>query len=421
MSCFSAWAGSSLAPEVFQKTFGNAPGYPELVMLDSTHPGAVKSVEAKIDLAQSLFLVSSKSGTTTETNSFFFYFWDKLKRIKDDPGQHFVAITDPGTPLEKLAAERKFPRDFPCAGGRRRPLFRAYRLWSGAGCANRRRCWRSARARPSHERQLRRCRGGESKSRPGAGRGAGRAGAGEARQSNVSCARRRWRRFPIWVEQLIAESTGKESKGIVPVANEGVGAPEKYGDDRFFVYLRLKGDENHRPRPPGGGAASQRPPGGAHRFERQDTISARSSSAGNSPWRRRARRSASTRSINPMFNWRRIWQRKRWSENARRQEERAPVSKMKSTVSDRRPLRQAVVGMARQQEESARLCRRPGLSRSVAGKHRKTARDLRDHPRPAWGGHDARFRPALSPFHRTTAQGRAEFGFGITDCRSACR
>ena len=77
--------GSSLAPEVFQKTFGNAPGYPELVMLDSTHPGAVKSVETKIDLAQSLFLVSSKSGTTTETNSFFFYFWDKLKQSRMIP------------------------------------------------------------------------------------------------------------------------------------------------------------------------------------------------------------------------------------------------------------------------------------------------------------------------------------------------
>ena len=104
--------GSSLAPEVFQQTFGNQAGYPALIVLDSTHPAAVKSVEAQIDLTHTLFLVSSKSGTTTETNSFFYYFWNKLKQINVEPGQHFVAITDPGTPLQKLAAERKFRATF---------------------------------------------------------------------------------------------------------------------------------------------------------------------------------------------------------------------------------------------------------------------------------------------------------------------
>src|SRR5207237_10565390 len=99
---------SSLAPEVFQQTFGNQAGYPALIVLDSTHPAAVKSVEAQIDLTHTLFLVSSKSGTTTETNSFFYYFWNKLKHINVEPGQHFVAITDPGTPLDKVAAEGKF-------------------------------------------------------------------------------------------------------------------------------------------------------------------------------------------------------------------------------------------------------------------------------------------------------------------------
>ena len=104
--------GSSLAPEVFQETFGNAPGYPKLRVLDSTHPAAVKAVENGIDLAHTVFLVSSKSGTTTETNSFFFYFWDKLKKLGADPGPHFVAITDPGTPLEQLAKERNFRGTF---------------------------------------------------------------------------------------------------------------------------------------------------------------------------------------------------------------------------------------------------------------------------------------------------------------------
>jgi glucose-6-phosphate isomerase len=77
-------------------------------VLDSTHPAAVKAIEARIDLARTLFLVSSKSGTTLETSSFFYYFWDKLKQLKTDPGANFAAITDPGTPLEKLAEERNF-------------------------------------------------------------------------------------------------------------------------------------------------------------------------------------------------------------------------------------------------------------------------------------------------------------------------
>jgi transaldolase / glucose-6-phosphate isomerase len=236
--------GSSLAPEVFQKTFGNAPGYPELVMLDSTHPGAVKSVETRIDLAQSLFLVSSKSGTTTETNSFFFYFWDKLKRIKDDPGQHFVAITDPGTPLEKLAAERKFRATFnaPEDIGGRYSALTVFGLVPaaligvdvGALLARARRMSESCGALV------------EESQNPALALGAALGELALAKRDKVTflCSPSLGA-FPDWVEQLIAESTGKEKKGIAPVANEGVGAPEKYGDDRFFVYLRLEGDENH--------------------------------------------------------------------------------------------------------------------------------------------------------------------------------
>jgi transaldolase/glucose-6-phosphate isomerase len=81
-------------------------------VLDSTHPAAGKSVEARIEPARTLFLISSKSGTTTETNSFFYYFWNRLKQLEVEPGRHFVAITDPETALEKLAAERKFRATF---------------------------------------------------------------------------------------------------------------------------------------------------------------------------------------------------------------------------------------------------------------------------------------------------------------------
>ncbi|HYO14465.1 MAG TPA: hypothetical protein VE685_14810, partial [Thermoanaerobaculia bacterium] len=100
--------GSSLAPEVFARTFGPAPGFPELCVLDSTHPDAVRALLQRIDLGKSLFVVSSKSGTTTETLSFFYIFWSLLGQVMRNPGRHVLAITDPGTPLERLARERGF-------------------------------------------------------------------------------------------------------------------------------------------------------------------------------------------------------------------------------------------------------------------------------------------------------------------------
>lgn len=236
--------GSSLAPEVFQGTFGNAPGYSKLRVLDSTHPAAVRAVEREIDLARTIFLVSSKSGTTTETNSFFFYFWDKLKKLGADPGRHFVAITDPGTPLEKLAKERNFRATFNApeeVGGRYSALTmfglvpaaligvdigavlaRAGRMSAACGAAD------------------------AAGSNPGLILGAALGELTLAKRDKVTffCSPS-LSAFPSWVEQLIAESTGKENKGIVPVANENISAPEKYGGDRFFVYLRLAGDENH--------------------------------------------------------------------------------------------------------------------------------------------------------------------------------
>jgi transaldolase/glucose-6-phosphate isomerase len=236
--------GSSLAPEVFQETFGNAAGYPRLRVLDSTHPAAVKAVEREIDLAHTIFLVSSKSGTTTETNSFFFYFWDKLKNLVADPGPHFVAITDPATPLEKLAKERNFRATFNApeeVGGRYSALTmfglvpaaligvdigtvlaRARRMGAACGAAI-----------------------ADGKN-PGLILGAALGELTLAKRDKITflCSPSLGA-FPSWVEQLIAESTGKEGKGIVPVANENPLAPDKYGADRFFVYLRLQGDENH--------------------------------------------------------------------------------------------------------------------------------------------------------------------------------
>jgi len=102
--------GSSLAPEVFQAVLGGGVGFPGLLLLDSTHPDAVRAVEAEIDPARTLFVVASKSGTTIETISLFRYFWSRVTEVVREPGRSFVAVTDPGTPLAELAGERGFRR-----------------------------------------------------------------------------------------------------------------------------------------------------------------------------------------------------------------------------------------------------------------------------------------------------------------------
>ncbi len=233
--------GSSLAPEVFQRTFGNGAGYPELIVLDSTHPDAVRAVEDRIDLAHTLFLVSSKSGTTLETLSFFYYFWHQVNRITATPGRHFVAITDPETSLEDLARERGFRRIFsapPDVGGRYSALS-VFGLVPAAliGVDIHRlldRAWVMVEtcafcAPESHNACL--ALGATLGELTLAGRDKVTLFTSPALAA-----------LPAWLEQLIAESTGKDGKGIVPVADEAVGAPEVYGDDRLFVYLSLAGE-----------------------------------------------------------------------------------------------------------------------------------------------------------------------------------
>src|SRR6476469_5454698 len=230
--------GSSLAPEVLWRTFGAAPGFPTLHVLDSTDPRAVRQAEQG-DLAKTLFIISSKSGTTQESDSFFRYFWERT----GGRGSQFVAITDPGTALERLATERGFRRSFlnpPDIGGRYsalsyfglvpavligidvgRLLHRAHRM--AEACA------------PSVP----------ELDSPGAWLGAilGEAAlAGRDKATFVLSPR--IASFGLWVEQLIAESTGKERKGILPVADEPLGAPEVYGADRVFVSMRLAGEDD---------------------------------------------------------------------------------------------------------------------------------------------------------------------------------
>jgi len=235
--------GSSLAPEVFQRTFGNASRRPELIVLDSTHPDAVRSVESRVDVAKTLFLVSSKSGTTTETNSFFYYFWQRLRESGKQPGPHFAAITDPGTPLEKLAADRSFRRTFsapPEVGGRYSALTVFGLVPAALIGVDIRRLLDAALTSAE----------GSAFCVPEPSSAPLRLGAalGEltlaGRDKVTFLASPSLEAFPIWAEQLIAESTGKSGQGIVPVADEPLGTAEVYGKDRFFAVLLLEGDSS---------------------------------------------------------------------------------------------------------------------------------------------------------------------------------
>lgn len=237
--------GSSMAPEVFQHTFGPAAGAPALIVLDSTHPSAVRRVESQIDLGHTLFLVSSKSGTTTETLSLFRYFWRRTSQAQARPGGRFVAITDPGTPLERLAREREFCRTFlgrVDVGGRYSALS-AFGLVPAAliGVDVRRVLGRAQGMAAA-------CGPAEQEAdNPGLVLGAALGELALAGRDKVTfLASPSLAALPAWIEQLVAESTGKDGKGIVPVVDEPMEVldpPARCGADRAFVYLRLAADE----------------------------------------------------------------------------------------------------------------------------------------------------------------------------------
>jgi transaldolase/glucose-6-phosphate isomerase len=236
--------GSSLAPDVFQKTFGNAPGYPGLLVLDSTHPSAVLSVEDKLDLNRTLFIVSSKSGTTLETLSLFRYFWNKSSLKTDSPGRHFIAITDPGTPLMKLAQKRGFRRIFEASSdvGGRYSAFTYFGMVPAAliGMDIHKLL---DRARTASEN----CAFCVSEDKAaGIILGASLGEIYRDRSKLTFIASDSIKSFPDWLEQLIAESTGKDDKGILPVAGEPFSSVSEYGQDRFFAFLTLAGESDSK-------------------------------------------------------------------------------------------------------------------------------------------------------------------------------
>jgi transaldolase/glucose-6-phosphate isomerase len=236
--------GSSLAPEVFSRTFSAAAGQPALAVLDSTHPDAVRALAGRLDPARTLFLVSSKSGTTTETLSFFRTFWKQTGEAlasATDAGQRFAAITDPGTPLEKLARERAFRAVFstPEDVGGRYSAFTCFGLVPAALLGV------DLHALLARGRAMAEACTAPAVNNPGL-----RLGAALGELARAGCDKATFlaspaiESFPDWLEQLIAESTGKIGRGVVPVVGEAPAAPERYGADRFFVGLVLDGDDS---------------------------------------------------------------------------------------------------------------------------------------------------------------------------------
>ena len=236
--------GSSLAPEVFSRTFGHSFGRPAVTVLDSTHPGAVQALAGRLDPEKSLFVVSSKSGTTTEMLSFFHYFWELL----EGRGRSFVAVTDPGTPLEKLARERGFREVFNApeeVGGRYSALTPFGLVPAALPGVDVGRLLSSARA------MAQACRPGVAAAdNPGLRLGAALGELARAGRDKLTfVTSHSLESFPDWLEHLIAESTGKTvlgggaRRGIVPVVGEPLGPPEAYGEDRFFAALLLGGDD----------------------------------------------------------------------------------------------------------------------------------------------------------------------------------
>jgi len=232
--------GSSLCPEVLKTTFGRIPGHPELFVLDSTDPAQIQTIEQRIDLANTLFIVSSKSGTTLEPNIFMRYFFDRARQLvgSEHAGTRFMAVTDPGSRMEQVAAAHRFRRvlaGVPSIGGR-------YSALSDFGMAPAAIMGLDVGRFLGHAVAM-----------------TGRCGASVPPAENpgvllgivLGVLARRGRDkvtlavspgiagLGVWLEQLLAESTGKLGKGLIPVDREPLGMPAVYADDRLFVYIRL--------------------------------------------------------------------------------------------------------------------------------------------------------------------------------------
>ena len=239
--------GSSLCPEVLSFTFGKQDGFPELFILDSTVPSQIRDVESKIDLAKTLFFVSSKSGSTLEPNIFQAYFYDRVAQTvgRENAGKQFVAVTDPNSKMQQVAEQNNFRKIFfgdPEIGGRYSALsdFGMTPLAAmGVDVAD-------FLQRTSE--MVEACKNENAQDNPGVVLGAilGTAQRDFGRDKVTIYTSQTIFDAGAWLEQLIAESTGKEGKSLIPVDSEKVSNPESYGNDRVFAYLKLESDTDEK-------------------------------------------------------------------------------------------------------------------------------------------------------------------------------
>jgi glucose-6-phosphate isomerase len=238
--------GSSLCPEVCAQIFGTRPGSLDLKVLDTTDPAAIMTVQNSVDLPYTLFIVSSKSGGTIESTSLEKYFYEEVRQFKgDNAGENFVAITDPGTSLEKLSHDLKFTRVFlnpKDIGGR-------YSALSYFGLVPMALIGLDIDVILERATQMaQRCRkpAGSARENPGLSLGVALGTlARQGRDKATFVLAPEIAPFGYWLEQLIAESTGKNGTGILPIEGEPLGTPEQYGRDRVFIHISLdRGDES---------------------------------------------------------------------------------------------------------------------------------------------------------------------------------
>lgn len=232
--------GSSLCPAMLAETFGKIDGYPRLHVLDSTDPQQIKHLEKQLNLKKCCFIVSSKSGTTLEPNIFKDYFYSRLSQVfsQKEVGKYFFAVTDPGTKLDTLAQEECFREVFhgvPSVGGRYSALTNFGMLPGGLMGID-------IVAFLNHAKTMQQaCKHTIVKENPGVVLGVILGVLARLGKDKVTLiASPGIHALGAWLEQLLAESTGKQGRGLIPVDQEPLGKPEVYGDDRIFVYIRLE-------------------------------------------------------------------------------------------------------------------------------------------------------------------------------------
>jgi transaldolase / glucose-6-phosphate isomerase len=233
--------GSSLCVEVLKLTFGRIQGFPEVLVLDSTDPAEIRAIESQLDIAKTLFIVSSKSGSTLEPNIFKQYFLDRAKQASgaDKAGQQFIAITDPGSNMQKVAEGDHFRHIFfgvPSIGGRYSALSNFGMVPGATQGVD------ISKFLDRAEEMVHACASVvPADHNPGAILGAILGTLQRQGRDKVTLfASPGIHDLGAWLEQLLAESTGKQGKGLIPVDRESIGSPDVYGKDRVFVYLRLE-------------------------------------------------------------------------------------------------------------------------------------------------------------------------------------